>query len=100
MGSILDPRLSATFKALSDDTRLMILDDLRRRDNQSLFEICARIVDQHGIALTRQAISRHLNVLESAGLISTSWNGRTKVHSLNRVPIGTLIQPWAAAYTE
>lgn len=93
-----DPRLSPVFRALGDDTRLLILDELRKRDNQSLFEICVRIVDQYDISLSRQAISRHLSVLEDAGLITTRWNGRTKFHSLNRAPIDDIVAPWIAPF--
>jgi len=94
MGVAYDPNLSAVFKALGDDTRLVILDELRARDGQSLFEICVRVVDRHGLSLSRQAISRHLETLEAAGLITTNWNGRTKIHSLNTAPLGRLAHVW------
>ncbi|SDE22909.1 DNA-binding transcriptional regulator, ArsR family [Kordiimonas lacus] len=92
--------MSAVFKALSDDTRLLVLEELRKRDNQSLFEICVRVIEQHDLSLSRQALSRHLNVLEAAGLITTEWSGRTKVHTLNRTPIGDHIQPWMKPFLE
>ena len=98
MGIQRDSSLSAVFRALGDDTRLIILDELRKRDNQSLFEICVRVIDRHGLSLTRQAISRHLHVLEEAGLLTTSWSGRTKVHTLNRAPIGGAVRPWIAPF--
>ena len=94
MGIPIDPQLSQLFRALGDDTRLLILDQLRQRDDQSLFEICARLVEYHDITLTRQAITRHLNTLEEAGLICTSWRGRTKVHSLTADALEETINPW------
>ncbi|XBQ17656.1 MAG: winged helix-turn-helix domain-containing protein [Oceanicaulis sp.] len=82
MGLPFDPQLSTLFRALGDDTRLLILEQLRARDDQTLFELHGRVFDEHGFCLTRQAFSRHLNTLEEAGLIRTAWRGRTKVHSL------------------
>ena len=73
--------LDAVFHALSDSTRRTILDELAKRDEQSLFEICVRLVEAHGLTMKRQSISKHLAVLEEAGLIDTQWRGRTKLHS-------------------
>lgn len=98
MGASLDPNLSRIFQALGDDTRLHILDALRRRNDQTLFEICARLFDDHSICFTRQAITRHLNTLEEAGLIATSWRGRTKVHSLTAAALEHTLHPWLAAF--
>ena len=78
-----DGELDALFHALADSTRRMLLDELAKRDDQSLFEICGRLLDRHGMNLTRQAISKHLTVLEQAGLIRIHWSGRTKLHSSN-----------------
>ncbi|MEM1132372.1 MAG: winged helix-turn-helix domain-containing protein [Pseudomonadota bacterium] len=94
MGIPFDPNLSTLFRALGDDTRLLILDELRKRDNQSLFELCARLIEEYDITLTRQAITRHLNTLEQAGLISIAWQGRTKVHSLTATSFEETINPW------
>ena len=100
MGVQYDRQLAAIFKALGDETRLLMLDELRHRDHQTLFEICTRIMETHGIALTRQAISRHLGVLESAGLIVTEWRGRTKVHSLNIASVEDRVQSWLSPYSK
>jgi len=54
------------FRALADPTRRLILDELAERDGQTLFEICARLANRHGVASSRQAISQHLDVLEAA----------------------------------
>ena len=94
MSFAFDPNLSLIFKALADDTRLLILDELRKRDEQSLFEICVRIIGEHDITLSRQAITRHLNTLEQAGLITASFKGRTKIHSLTAGALEELVEPW------
>ncbi|MEX3007709.1 ArsR/SmtB family transcription factor [Hoeflea sp. TYP-13] len=78
-----DDQLDLIFKALSDSTRRRIIDHLSKQPAQSLFEVCAASVAEDGIALSRQTISQHLAVLEKAGLIETTWKGRTKAHSLS-----------------
>lgn len=84
------------FSALADPTRRRILDELADRDDQTLFEICARLANKHGLTSTRQAISQHLEALESAGLIETRREGRYKFHQLNREPLRTLADRWLA----
>ena len=76
-----DRNLDATFHALADSARRVILDELAERDDQPLFEICVRLVQGNGMNLTRQAISKHLTVLENADLVDVRWEGRTKLHS-------------------
>src|SRR5918997_6986152 len=76
-----DRELDAVFRALADPTRRVILDELAKRDGQPLFEICVRLVQGHGMSLTRQAVSKHLTVLENADLVDVRWEGRTKLHS-------------------
>ena len=79
-----DPaELSAIFHALADSTRRTILEELSKRDEQSLYEICIRLVEGHGLSMKRQSISKHLAVLEEADLVRTSWQGRTKLHTSN-----------------
>ena len=80
---VTDDQLDLIFKALSDSTRRRIIDRLSKQSGQSLFEVCAASVAEDGVALSRQTISQHLDVLEKAGLIETSWKGRTKAHSLS-----------------
>ena len=82
------------FKALSDPTRRAILDELRDRDGQTLFELCVRLITNHGSSSTRQAISQHLDVLEDAGLIDVRREGRFKFHSLNRTPLEHIADRW------
>ncbi|MEO3974103.1 metalloregulator ArsR/SmtB family transcription factor [Streptomyces sp. CAU 1734] len=82
------------FRALADPTRRRILDELVERDGQTLFEICARLAAKHGLGLSRQAISQHLAVLESAGLVSTRREGRYKFHDLNTDPLELIVTRW------
>ena len=76
-----DRDLDAVFRALADPTRRAILDELAKRDDQPLFEICVRLVEGLSMNLTRQAVSKHLKVLEEADLVDVRWEGRTKLHS-------------------
>jgi len=82
------------FKALADPTRRAILDELQERDGQTLFELCTRLISKHGLASSRQAISQHLDVLESAGLLVTRRDGRFKIHHLDTSPLRTIAQRW------
>ncbi|MEU9705146.1 ArsR/SmtB family transcription factor [Streptomyces sp. NPDC014870] len=82
------------FKALADPTRRLILDELVDRDGQTLFEICTRLVTKHDVGLSRQAISQHLAVLESAGLVLTRREGRYKFHDLQTGPLERIVTRW------
>jgi DNA-binding transcriptional ArsR family regulator len=82
------------YKALADPTRRAILDELTERDGQTLFELCARLTAKHGLSSSRQAISQHLDVLESAGLVRTRRQGRYKFHHLDTTPLETIVERW------
>jgi DNA-binding transcriptional ArsR family regulator len=82
------------FKALADDTRRRILDELTERNGQTLFELCTRLAMRHGIGSSRQAISQHLEVLESAGLVETRREGRYKFHYMDARPLQTIVERW------
>jgi DNA-binding transcriptional ArsR family regulator len=82
------------FKALADPTRRTILDELAERQGQTLFELCSRLATRHRLAMTRQAISQHLDVLEDAGLVRTRREGRYKFHDLETAPLETLADRW------
>lgn len=86
--------MTDVFKALSDETRRLILDELADRDGQTLFEICTRLISKHAIGSTRQAISQHLDVLEAAGLVSTRRDGRYKFHFLDTAPLRAISERW------
>ncbi|TDB84409.1 ArsR family transcriptional regulator [Micromonospora fluostatini] len=82
------------YKAISDATRRVILDELTDRDGQTLFEICGRLTMKHGLASSRQAISQHLAVLEQAGLVRTRRQGRFKFHHLDTSPLRSIVDRW------
>jgi DNA-binding transcriptional ArsR family regulator len=82
------------FRALDDETRRLILDELSARDGQTLFEICSVLTMRHQLSLTRQAISQHLGVLESAGLILTERRGRSKFHYFAPDPLTEITARW------
>jgi DNA-binding transcriptional ArsR family regulator len=86
--------MADVFRALDDETRRLILDELAARDGQTLFEICSTLTMRHGLGSSRQAISQHLAVLEDAGLVSTERRGRTKLHYFNRAPLGAIARRW------
>ncbi|HEY8594648.1 MAG TPA: metalloregulator ArsR/SmtB family transcription factor [Devosiaceae bacterium] len=82
-----DDQLDRVLRALADPTRRRIINTLKRRSGQSLFELCVASVAEGVGPLTRQAISRHLQVLQDAGIVTTRWKGRTKLHTLDEAPI-------------
>ena len=82
------------YAALADATRRVILDELTERDGQTLFEICTRLTMKHGLSSTRQAISQHLEVLESAGLVTTKREGRYKFHFVDTTPLRSIFERW------
>ena len=82
------------YEALAAPARRAILDELRERNGQTLFEICTRLAMKHGLGLTRQAISQHLDVLERAGLLHTRREGRYKFHDIDTSPLRAIIERW------
>ena len=91
------PAVGDVCKALSDPTRRAILDELLDRDGQTLFELCVRLITNHGSSSTRQAISQHLDVLEDAGLVRTRREGRYKFHDLDTAPLRQITDRWPVA---
>ena len=89
-----DDELDRVFKALGDPTRRRIIDRLRERPKQSLFEICALSVAEDGTALSRQAVTQHLDLLQKAGLVRVEWSGRTKIHSFDPAPLREAASAW------
>jgi len=86
--------VSDVFEALVAPVRRAILDELVDRDGQTLFELCSRLAMKHQIALTRQAISQHLEVLEAAGLVTVERQGRYKLHYLHTEPLRVISDRW------
>ena len=76
------------FRALADATRRALLDRLNARDGQTLGELAGHF------AMTRQAVSQHLEVLEAANLVAAVRRGREKVHYLNAVPLQEIYDRW------
>jgi DNA-binding transcriptional ArsR family regulator len=86
--------VAEVFTALADETRRVILDELAERDDQTLYELCNRLIMRHGISSSRQAISQHLAVLEAAGLVTTRREGRLKLHNLDTRPLRAITDRW------
>lgn len=82
------------FEALAAPARRAILDELHERDGQALFELCTRLTMKHGIAISRQAVSQHLEVLEAAGLVISKREGRYKFHHINTEPLRQIMERW------
>ena len=80
------------FKALADETRRKLLDRLRASGGLTLAELCARV------AMSRQAVSKHLALLERANLVATVRRGREKLHYLNPAPIHQIYERWIGKY--
>lgn len=86
--------MSDIYRALADPTRRTILDELSKREGQTLFELCGRLAMAHGITSSRQAVSQHLAVLEEAGLVRTEREGRTKLLWFDGSPLRELVTRW------
>ena len=86
--------MEPVFKALADQTRRELLDELFRRDGQTLNALASRF------DMTRVAVAKHLRLLEDAGLVVTRRRGREKLHYLNPVPIRLVHDRWVSKYTE
>ncbi len=86
--------MSDVFHALAAPARRAILDELSDRDGQTLFELCARLAMKHGLGMSRQAVSQHLDVLEQAGLVTTRRDGRYKFHHLDTTPLDEIVARW------
>ncbi|MBD9726322.1 ArsR/SmtB family transcription factor [Streptomyces caniscabiei] len=87
------------FKALADPTRRVILDELTEKSGQTLFEICSRLSMKHQLGISRQAVSQHLAVLESAGLVETRREGRYKFHDIDTAPLRRIAERWPVTDT-
>jgi len=80
--------MDLVFRALADDSRRALLDSLCAHSGQTLNELCA------GLDMTRQAVSKHLAILEDANLVASVKRGREKLHYLNPVPIAEIANRW------
>lgn len=84
--------LDLVFKALADISRRKLLDLLHAENGQTLGQLCEHL------AMTRQAATKHLNLLEEANLVVTLKRGREKLHYLNPVPIHEIADRWIGKY--
>jgi DNA-binding transcriptional ArsR family regulator len=82
------------FKALADSSRRQLLDRLRKKNGLTLGELC------EGHNMSRQAVTKHLALLETANLVVTEWRGREKLHYLNPVPINEIYMRWIGKFEE
>jgi DNA-binding transcriptional ArsR family regulator len=82
----------AVFRALADVNRRHLLDRLHQRNGQTLIELC------QGLDMTRQAVAKHLAVLEEANLVSWQRRGREKLHFINPVPIHEIAERWISKF--
>ena len=82
----------AVFRALADASRRQLLDRLHAHNGQSLGELCV------GLDMTRQAVTKHLAILEDANLISAQRRGREKLHFINPVPINEIAERWIGKF--
>ena len=78
----------AVFRALADASRRELLDRLHGKNGQTLGELC------RGLAMTRQAVAKHLALLEAANLVASKRVGREKRHFINPVPINAIAERW------
>ena len=84
--------MDAVFRALADASRRELLDRLRADNGQTLGQLCERL------AMTRQAVSKHLAIMEEANLVVTVKRGREKLHYLNPVPIHEIAERWIGKF--
>jgi len=91
-GCILSVVMDAVFKALADASRRKLLDQLFKSNGRTLTELCA------GLDMSRQAVTKHLVLLEAANLVAVVWRGREKLHYLNPVPIHEISERWIGKY--
>jgi DNA-binding transcriptional ArsR family regulator len=88
----MDADLDKVFRALADPGRRLLLDRLHAENGQTLGQLCERM------DMTRQAVTKHLKLLEEASLVVTIWQGREKLHYLNPVPIHEIAERWIGKY--
>ncbi len=78
----------AVFRALADGSRRLLLDRLHASNGQNLGELC------RGMGMSRQAVAKHLAILEEANLVGVRREGREKLHFINPVPINDIAERW------
>jgi DNA-binding transcriptional ArsR family regulator len=84
--------MDKVFKALADESRRELLDRLHANNGQTLGQLC------ENLGMTRQAVTKHLTILEEANLVVSVWRGREKLHFLNPVPIHEIAERWIVKF--
>jgi len=84
----------AIFKALSDSTRRLIIDELSERNELTLYDLTVRLIMKHNLTISRQGIAKHLAVLEDAGLVQSIRKGKYRVLMFNNEPLKDLLTGW------
>jgi len=84
--------VDAVFKALADESRRKLLDELYKNNGQTLTQLCGHL------NMSRQAGTKHLRLLERANLVTVVWHGREKLHFLNPVPLHEIYERWISKY--
>lgn len=79
--------MDTVFHSLADSTRRTIVEELAGRNGQTLYEICVRLIQRHGLRISRQGVSKHLEALERAGIVTVERRGRYKLHYLSCAPL-------------
>ncbi|GLX69617.1 ArsR/SmtB family transcription factor [Paenibacillus glycanilyticus] len=82
------------FKALSDSTRRLILDELAEHNEMTLYELTVRLITNHNLPISRQAIAKHMAALEEAGLVHSIKKGKYRVLIFNKEPLTNLLKGW------
>lgn len=88
------------YRALADETRRALLDELLSRDRQTLFELCSKLAMNHDLTPSRQAVAQHLDVLEAAGLVHSERNGRYRFHTIDTSPLAEILVRWPSREAE
>jgi DNA-binding transcriptional ArsR family regulator len=84
----------SVFRALADANRRTLLDRLHAKNGQTLIDLC------RGMAMSRQAVAKHLSILEEANLVSAQRQGREKLHFINPVPINGIAERWIGKFDQ
>jgi DNA-binding transcriptional ArsR family regulator len=84
----------AIFRALDDPTRRLMLDELTARNEMTLYELTARLIAKHNLGISRQAIAKHLSVLDEAGLVKSKRKGKYRVLVFDNEPLKNLLKGW------
>ena len=86
--------LDAPYRALSDRTRRIMVEELADGDKQTLYELCVRLTMKHGIDMTRQAVRKHLGILEACGFVTTQQKGKYQLITFTGNANLAIVRQW------